>query len=343
MARSSATIAPGRSLNPSGLAGPERRVSRSVSEALRGLLSDEDFGRALLAIAAGVDPFAKERKKDPDGVPGLGALPLDWQHRMAALKMYAEYSRGKPLQGVIVQADIDQRIALESTTNQGPIDFASMPPAVRAALRLAAASVLGRALPIEGLSAGQPLELGQGDHLAGEQRPARALARPIDVDAEEVRGERAAQAQEPRVPGSVQDLCQVAAGGAAPRVDSVAHQVAGELDDVLGLGGIETGVHVDTVAIALPGVKAPAAIALDFPGSTNLHGAELGVDGILTVTFLDGERNPGRRYRYRNVTPAMMDAWRAAPSAGAWFSREIRAQHQRHPVVAEQRLPGAVL
>lgn len=305
-------------------------------------MSDEDFGRALLAIAAGVDPFAKERKRDPDGVPALGEGPIDWQHRMAAMKMYAEYSRGKPLQGVVVQADIDQRIALESTTQQGPIDFASMPPAVRAALRLAASAVLGRALPVDAPTARQALELGEGDHLRGEQRPAGALARPIDVDAEEVGGERAAQALQPGVSGSVQGPCQVPASGAVTRVGGVADQVAGELDD-LDLGGVETGVHVDTVAIALPDVKPPAPVELDFPGSTNLHRAELGLDGILTVVFLDAERRPGRRYRYRNVTPAMMDAWRAAPSAGAWFSREIRAQHQRHPVVVDERVPGVVL
>lgn len=68
---------------------------------------------------------------------------------------------------------------------------------------------------------------------------------------------------------------------------------------------------------------------------------------VLTVRF----RSPGgvadqvqRAYRYRNVTPAMMRAWGAAPSAGAWFAREIRARHMQYPVIKDEpRSPGVVL
>lgn len=62
--------------------------------------------------------------------------------------------------------------------------------------------------------------------------------------------------------------------------------------------------------------------------SSNIVSAELGADGIVAVTFKDG-----KAYRYANFTPALMDEWKAAKSAGNWFHQNVRTKPDRHPVV----------
>lgn len=132
-----------KSPNPTGRSLPERLAARTISEALRNMIEPDEFGRALLSIFAGQDPFAEERK-DGDGspVPGAAAVPLDWTHRMQAAKMFAEYAYGKPLQGVVVQAEIDSRHTF-ADQQRGRINVRDLDAGARAALEAGLRKALG--------------------------------------------------------------------------------------------------------------------------------------------------------------------------------------------------------
>lgn len=286
MPRSSTTFRPGHKINPSGRSRPELLAKRSVSEALRALTTPEEIGQTLLAISAGIDPHVARRAAlGKRAAAVLEPEPPDWTTRMQAFKMYLEYSLGKPLQGVVIQAEIDQRLAVEGV----PVDalnVGAMAPEVRAALRLVASAALGQPLPA-----------------APAATPPRAPAAVIDI------------AEDP--------ASELKASGAGEYVS---------LDDLLALD--EDG---EPLPVAQP--ESPE-IRLDFVDSTNLVSASLSADGICTVVFRGADGTAARTYRYRHVTPTMMRAWREAPSAGAWFAREIRQRHQQYPVV--QGAPAAV-
>lgn len=73
---------------------------------------------------------------------------------------------------------------------------------------------------------------------------------------------------------------------------------------------------------------------IDFVGSSNLTSAELEPGGTCVVEFANGSR-----YRYAGFVPTMIAAWRAAPSAGSWFHRNVKLQPKLHPLVVK---PAAV-
>lgn len=73
---------------------------------------------------------------------------------------------------------------------------------------------------------------------------------------------------------------------------------------------------------------------IEFKGSSNVKSAVLGDDGVCTVTFANNAT-----YSYANMTPALMDEWEAAQSAGKWFHNRIRAKPLEFPVKA--KTPGS--
>lgn len=147
MARSSTSWKPGiKSPNPTGkMTLGERVAARTIAESFRELADPADIGRALLAIFSGVDPFAKSDKANPDGLPVPGPVPIDMTHRMAALKMFLEYGYGKPLQGVVIDAQVRQetRVVEERTTVVELRTIAARDPNAREALRTIARAMLG--------------------------------------------------------------------------------------------------------------------------------------------------------------------------------------------------------
>lgn len=309
-----------KSRNPYGRAAPDQKARRSIGEVFRSLASSEELGKALLAIAAGVDPWAKERKRNPDNVPApaLGGGEIDWSHRTAALKLFLEYHSGKPVQGVVVQAEIDQRIAIEGQITTGPLDLRAMSPEQRQAFRIAALAALGK------LPAG------------GARGVIDAISVPTSAAAPESVGERDRLGSAPT--GDV----QLGLGLERALSDG---DVLVESDGGGERGGGDESAHGNTVRPADPDVKSEVeaelaaleaeehgGVYLEFRGSSNLVDARL-VDGVCTVRFRATDGTVARTYRYANVTPEMMDQWRAAPSAGAWFARQIKARHQQFPVI----------
>jgi len=188
MPRTSGTWLPGmKALNPGGKTLPERMAARTIAEAFRSLADPVDIGKSLLAIFAGVDPF-EERKPNPDGMPEPARVPIDMTHRLAALKLYVEYGYGKPLQGVIVDAQVRQetRVIEERTHVVELRELASRDPAAREALRVIARAALSPAVARDAERVG-PLADGQV-HPAPEllsQVPAHLEGAPV-VDAEDL-------------------------------------------------------------------------------------------------------------------------------------------------------------
>ncbi len=112
--------------------------------------------------------------------------------------------------------------------------------------------------------------------------------------------------------------------GRAPRervIEATAHEVA------QGDAGEAVPEHVEperTPPVRPVASTVPRVVTFR---SSNVRGAshDAGAE-LLEVTFANGTR-----WRYRNVTAAMVDAWVAAPSAGAWFAREIKGRPDRYP------------
>lgn len=96
----------------------------------------------------------------------------------------------------------------------------------------------------------------------------------------------------------------------------------------------ELAAREDLVTAAEPEPAPAASVAdyvisrLEFPKSSNLRAASLGVDGVLMVDFANGSR-----YRYANFTLELMAEWEAAKSAGSWFHNNVRTKPDRHPIV----------
>jgi hypothetical protein len=295
--------------NPSGLARPENIAARTIGEACRAAHSAHELQEMLWSIFAGVDPFAAAREvPNPDNLPMPAPVPVDWQHRMKAGELWANYAHGKPLQGVVVDAQIQQQTTVV-TTSLGPIDPRALSPEVRAALRVVAEAAVGR---------------------VSSAAPATTRVLDVRVNTQHVSSE--------------------------PREQPAAHADHGatvvNLDDVSGFdvdglplegapaGRLKLGVEavVDRVAVGEHAANVPSDqtdVKLDFRDSTNLVDAVLS-GGILTVRFRGPDGTAARTYRYHNVTEQMMSQWRAAPSAGAWFQREIRQQHARYPQVGSR-------
>lgn len=163
MARSSSTWKPGiPSPNPTGkMTLGERVAARTIAEAFRELADPVDIGRSLLAIYSGIDPFAKVDDSNPDKLPVQGAVPIDMTHRMAALKMYLEYGYGKPLQGVVIDAQVRQQTTLreERHTVVELRELSRSSPEAREALRTIARAVLGQRTSVQ-VEAGNAQPLG---------------------------------------------------------------------------------------------------------------------------------------------------------------------------------------
>lgn len=71
-------------------------------------------------------------------------------------------------------------------------------------------------------------------------------------------------------------------------------------------------------------------VELEFKSSNVRKAVFDGSTGIVEVTFKDGAAR-----RYLNFTDELMDAWRAAKSAGSWFHEHVKSQPDLHPIVAD--------
>jgi len=49
---------------------------------------------------------------------------------------------------------------------------------------------------------------------------------------------------------------------------------------------------------------------------------------ILEVRFWDHDHNPGKVYRYLNVSPETYAEWKTSPSAGKYFLSAIKPKHE---------------
>lgn len=102
----------------------------------------------MLSIAGGQDPWASTERK-PDNMPTELAGPIDWNHRLAALKLYLEYSWGKPMQGVAIQAEIamTQTIASDHEHVSEIRSIVGADPQARELMRALAAKIAGVPAP----------------------------------------------------------------------------------------------------------------------------------------------------------------------------------------------------
>lgn len=109
--------------NPTGLTVRDRIAKRGLAITLREMVSDEEIGEALVAIALEGRWPTRTTYSGQRGRPGHGkvevhpaAQPLaamsttpDGAHRMMALKFLLERRNGMPMQGVLLKAEIDAR------------------------------------------------------------------------------------------------------------------------------------------------------------------------------------------------------------------------------------------
>lgn len=291
----------------------QRKSARQLGEVCRAAHGPEELQRVLWSIFAGIDPFAEERaaaraerSKARDGVPEIAESngEIDWKHRMKAGDMWAQYAFGKPLAGVVVEAMI-QTQSVNVNIDAGPIDPKALPGPMRDMMRALALAALGR----------EPEAVA-----AVPTRPGASLAR----------------ARGPQAPRQIEGVCTESDASGSSAVDlsdlGALDMDGGRLGrDGVALGQVEGVAHDPSIGRPAENVKGSAAIRIDFRQSTNLVSAELR-DGICSVTFRV-KTGVGPTFRYANVTAAMMQKWREAESAGAWFAREIRARHQQFPVV----------
>lgn len=126
--------------NPHGVNGPDRRARRGILWALDDALSDEEYAEALISIVFGQWPKRTRAAGAPPKVEGpreaLETAP-DGTHRMQALKMIGDRKYGKPMQAIMIKAELEARSRLvENAADAIDVD----------ALDGAAASVLEAAL-----------------------------------------------------------------------------------------------------------------------------------------------------------------------------------------------------
>ena len=85
-------------------------------------------------------------------------------------------------------------------------------------------------------------------------------------------------------------------------------------------------------ASSAPALVEPVGLTVLF-SSSNIHGAAFdAVTGVLEVEFTNG-----KRYRYGNFTAELLEAWRAADSAGKWFTANVKQQPAKHPPIIATR------
>lgn len=148
--RNAGMFPPGVSGNVGAKPLPERLAARTIQQAFRELADPIDIGNALLSVFSGVDPF-DDKKPPADAMPTTTSVPLDWQHRLAAMKMYLEYGYGKPVQGHTIQAQIEatQRITVETSHVAELRELVSANPQIAAMLEQIARATIGTMPPDE--------------------------------------------------------------------------------------------------------------------------------------------------------------------------------------------------
>lgn len=144
---------------------PERLAARTITEAFRSLADPIDIGKALLALAGGEDPWKAIRKKAPDNLPNEAPSPIDWNHRLAALKLYLEYGYGKPQQGITIAAEINARTTVTAENDHVTElrELARSSPDVRELMRALAAK----------LANPEAIELEASDELSATNEPTK--------------------------------------------------------------------------------------------------------------------------------------------------------------------------
>ena len=126
---------------------PERLAQRTIQQAFRELADPIDIGNALLGVFAGMDPFNKLKPPAENGMPRDVPPPIDWNHRLAAAKLFLEYSYGKPVQGHVVMAQIENtmKVQVEHSHTAELRSLTENNPEARALLRQLAATIAGAA------------------------------------------------------------------------------------------------------------------------------------------------------------------------------------------------------
>ena len=292
--------------NPTGKAKPQLAAARTLAAHLREAVSDAQIGEWLLAIFAGRDPFVKVN--NTDNLPQAPSVPLDWTHRMAAMKMLLERRDGMPMQAVVLKGELEMRArAIDDAA--GVIQVSTLDASARAALR-------------RGL--------------------AHALGEPIDAESVEV-APTPPQARQP----IVEPVAVEAPQSSAPNSSTVHEQRSNPPDglpvDITPPKPID-GRTREAKQVLPEETPLDGHMVLTFPHSSNVASADLNVDtGVVSVSF----HSPRglQVYQFLNVTRPMMAAWREAESAGSWFSREIRQKFSRHPMIKSPKgpTPGTVL
>ncbi len=97
--------------NPSGKATPDRMAARTLAMACRDAVTDEELLEWYLAIASGWWPTIRPAPKGKQGKELAAALesPPSEGIRWKALEEFSKRRNGMPMQGVVVQADLEIR------------------------------------------------------------------------------------------------------------------------------------------------------------------------------------------------------------------------------------------
>jgi len=98
--------------NLSGVSVASAKARRGILWALEDAISDDEYAEALASIAFGQWP--KRRARDgapakPSGAHEAVEGPPDGTHRMAAWKMIGDRKYGKPMQAVMIKAELEAR------------------------------------------------------------------------------------------------------------------------------------------------------------------------------------------------------------------------------------------
>lgn len=148
----------GKTTNPTGLTRSDRIAKRGLAITLRDIVSDEEIGEALVAIALEGRWPTHVTYSGKRGRPGHGKVEVtpaaqtlaamsaapDGSHRMMALKFLLERRNGAPMQGVLLKAELDARQRTIDAAGD-VVDLDALDPAAANLLEASLTKALGGA------------------------------------------------------------------------------------------------------------------------------------------------------------------------------------------------------
>lgn len=106
-------------------------------------------------------------------------------------------------------------------------------------------------------------------------------------------------------------------------VRNIAALSDGDIAEIDRMFRVSEGLPIlDVASVEAPKAIAAGPLTHTFVGSSNIAGATLEANGLLTVRFMNGGS-----YKYENVNVDEWKAWLEADSAGSFFASQIRAKH----------------